>query len=328
MYKFLIAFSAVFLLATSNEAEAVRAQSLGGSNYAWYAVGPLTPGQNCREAYGIISNYHLAHVRNTVRGQLASMYANGQRRLRIPLFHGHGLATGTVIDSTGGNLSANHRLNLRNFLADIRTAGFVEIVFGFFPVGAYNDPTQWGAWNEAAFQENWNLIVNLRPILTSAGLQYRIDLMNEGAPTSGQTQLKEYVRKLWINYNIVFGKSDTLGFSIIGDNVDRYRTMRSIMVASGYGTPYLYSVHFYESSIDSNAILSLHNAMLANSDSQGWIIGEALYEDQGTFNKLVSTSLGSRQLYFLLQWPVTRARRCDGHVDIAPPTAFSLYRQL
>lgn len=330
----MLCFVCFALIASHNRtALAAKAQSPGGSNFAWYALtspsqpAPVT-GLNCREPYGIIANYHAAGVRSTVQSQLAAMWAQGQRRLRIPIFHGRGIATGTVMDSNGGNLSATHRQNLQLFLSDIRTAGFAEIVVGFFPVGAFNEPTSWNSWNEPGFQENWNLIVNLRPLIAGAGIHYRIDLLNEGAPTSSQTQLKEYVRKLWINYNLVFGKNDTLGFSIIGDNVNRYQTMRSIMMATGYGLPYLYSVHFYETAVAGSGISNLHAAMQNNGDAQGWIIGEALYQDQPTLDKLRSLNLGTRTIFYLLQWPITRNRGCDGHADVSPPTAFSVYGAL
>ena len=54
-----------------------------------------------------------------------------------------------------------------------------------------------------------------------AGIQYRIDLVNEGTPTSGQMVLRQYAQRLWADYTFVFGKSDTLGFSSIASALDR-----------------------------------------------------------------------------------------------------------
>jgi hypothetical protein len=333
MFRALTNIALVVGLTFSSTGFAFRTLSPGGSNYAWYNLdAPFQPapqtGQNCREPYGIIANYHQPGVRSTVQSQLSQMRANGQERLRIPIYHGRGLNTGTVMDSTGGNLSATHRQNLQNFLADIKTAGFAEIMVGFFPTSAFNDPIQWSAWREDGFQENWNLIFTLRPLIVNAGILYRIDLMNEGAPTSGQTRLQEYVRRLWGNYNYVFGKADTVGVSIIGDNIDRYVTMRNVMLSTGYGLPYLYSVHFYESAVSGNAMANLHQAMQSRGDAGGWIIGEVLYQDQTTLNKMLTTYVGTRPIFFVLQWPVSRGRGCDGHADVAPPVDFSVYRQL
>lgn len=334
MNKIIIYLTASLLMTLgAGSAHALKTRSPGGSNYAWYSLNaPYQPapvtGQNCREPYGIIANYHLSNVRSTVLSQLSLMHQNGQRRLRIPVFHGRNLNTGTVMSSTGGDLSSTHRQNLTQFLNDIRNAGFVEIMVSFHPIGAANDPTQWSSWSESGFQENWNLIYNLRPIIAGANILYRIDLMNEGAPTSGQTQLREYVRRMWGNYNYRFGKADTVGFSIIGDNVNRYQTMRSTMLSTPYGLPYLYSVHFYENAVAGNAITALHQAMSSRGDSQGWIIGEVLYQDMPTLSKLSSLNLGARPVFFVLQWPITRGRGCDGHADVAPPSDFTVYQQL
>lgn len=73
------------------------------------------------------------------------------------------------MDSTGGNLSSRHRNNLQGLLATAESIGFTELMVGFFPIGP-NDPTQWTAWSEDLYQENWNLIVNLRPLISASGL--------------------------------------------------------------------------------------------------------------------------------------------------------------
>ena len=69
---------------------------LGGSNYLTYHLDPPCS----REPYGVVYNYDTATA--TINAQLQQMYNNGQRRLRIPIFHGRGVDTGSVMDSTGG----------------------------------------------------------------------------------------------------------------------------------------------------------------------------------------------------------------------------------
>jgi hypothetical protein len=86
--------------AEATTSAAVTANGIGGSNYDWYQVVGCT-----REPYGIIANYGTPSVRTTVQSQLATMHGNGQDRLRIAIFHGRGLGGGTLLDSTGGNLS-------------------------------------------------------------------------------------------------------------------------------------------------------------------------------------------------------------------------------
>src|SRR5437660_564192 len=73
---------------------------LGGSNYMTYHLDPPCN----REPYGVVYNYDTATA--TINSQLQQMYNNGQRRLRIPIFHGRGINSGTVMDSTAGDLAS------------------------------------------------------------------------------------------------------------------------------------------------------------------------------------------------------------------------------
>src|SRR5579864_9227261 len=131
---------------------------LGGSNYGWYYLGP-----NCdRERYGVIYNYDTQ--KTTIDAELAQMYINGQRRLLLPIFFGRDANTGSVMSSTGGNLAPRFRTNLTNLFAAIKAAGFVEIVVSFNPqVG--NNANLWETFSADYFQENWELIQNLHPII-------------------------------------------------------------------------------------------------------------------------------------------------------------------
>ena len=182
--------------ATERSEYSLGVNGLGGSNYGWYRIDGCS-----REPYGVIANYHVPGVRDTVRQQLVSMYAAGQRRLRVPIFHARGLDSGTIMNSQGGNLSEVNRANLSSFLADVKSTGYVELMFSMHPQ-SLNDPPTWTSWNEDYYQENWNLIVNLRPIFASVGLLYRIDLLNEGIPTSKQTMLRRYSQRLWTDYTL------------------------------------------------------------------------------------------------------------------------------
>jgi hypothetical protein len=301
----------------STTTSALTANAIGGSNYNWYQLTGCT-----REPFGIISNYGTPSVRALVQSQLATMHANGQDRLRIAIYHGRGLGGGTLLDSTGGNLSPAMRTNLTNFLADIRTAGFGEIELGFFPQGI-NGPTSWSAFSEDIYQENWNLIVNLHPIIAAAGILYRIDLLNEGTPTSGQTVLRQYAQRLWTDYNLVFGHNDTLGFSVIASDVDR---ISQIPVIYGSTRPFLYDMHFYGGAqTEQQEFLAAHAKMSSLGIHDGWIIGETFYNDATAAAGLQSalTSTG-RTVFYLAQWPLTRTSTC-ADVNVAPPSAFSAF---
>jgi hypothetical protein len=186
------------------------AAALGGSNYGWYYLAPPCN----REPYGVVYNYNMAT--STIDTQLQQMYSNGQRRLRIPIFHARGINSGTIMDSTGGTLAPQFLTNLANLLGAVRAAGFVEIEVSFHPQSS-NDPTQWTSFSDDYFQENWSLIQNLHPIIAGAGIPYHLDLLNEGIPPLGYAALLQYDQMLWNDYVAEFGSSDTLGFSIIAD---------------------------------------------------------------------------------------------------------------
>jgi hypothetical protein len=130
--------------------------ALGGSDYGWYQLDSPC----IREPYGVVYNYDTATA--TIDAQLQQMYANGQRRLRIPIYFARGIDSGTIMDSTGGNLSSRFRANLTGLLAAIKATGFEEIEISFNPQSD-NLPIQWTTFSSDYFQENWTLIQNLRP---------------------------------------------------------------------------------------------------------------------------------------------------------------------
>ena len=57
----------------------------GGANYFYYQMD-----SGCYiEPYGVIYNYNTAT--STINSQLQTMYNNGLRRFRLPIFFGHGI---------------------------------------------------------------------------------------------------------------------------------------------------------------------------------------------------------------------------------------------
>jgi hypothetical protein len=292
----------------------------GGSNHFFYKVDPSLDPVFCRETFGILANYHRhidAHVtvRQTVKQQLAAMYDNGQRGMRVPVLHSHAAFPGfTQLDSVDGELNKLQKNNLLQFIADVGDAGFQELIVGFFPQEA-NKPETWGAtWNEALFQENWSLIASLHDDVLSTArdhgiLQVRFDLLNEGAPLNEQMSgvLDDYLRKLWQNYNAKFGKKDTVGFSMIGWQPERYRNMRDIYLSSGYGLPLLYEVHFYD---DFQAgFTALDAAMSAAGDDTAWVIGETYYDDASVAADIAEIST-ERVIWQIYQWGVRPDSYC------------------
>ncbi len=300
-------------------------QSNGGSNYAWYDIDESqTSGNSCREPYGIIANYHVGGVRDTVKIQLVSMRDNRQEKLRIPIYHMRNPSGGTILNSINGQLQDQDEANLTLFLQDIVAAGFNELEVGFFPQGS-NNPTIWDSnnygWQETYFQENWNFIYRTHDVLEDAGIStLRIDLMNEGAPADNQALTKQYVTELWWNYNSIFGKSDTIGFSIGGADSDRYNNLVDALNETGYGLPYLWGIHIYEDLFDGN-LEELDEHMSNANDSRSWVIGETFYDDQSVKEHFETSSI-RRTIWHVYQWPLTSDRGCDGHVDVGVPVDF------
>lgn len=297
------------------------AAGLGGSDYAWYYLDPPCT----REPYGVIYNYDTASA--TINSQLQHMYSNGQRRLRIPIYFARGINSGTIMDSTGGNLSPQFQTNLANLLAAIKAAGFEEIEVGFFPQSA-NNPVEWTAFSDDYFQENWTLIQNLRPIVVASGIPYHRDLLNEGIPPPGYAPMLQYSQMLWNDYVAMFGSDDTLGFSIIADSAHAGQ-VSAVYGPSAYGSsgsPQLFDVHIYD---ETGASFATAFSSLAAQGYQGvpWIIGEAYYNDAAEAASLrqEANSTGQQVLY-LTEWPLTSDLSCSSDVNVAPPVDFSNYQ--
>jgi hypothetical protein len=295
--------------------------ALGGSNYLTYHLdSPCN-----REPYGVVYNYDTATA--TIESQLRQMYSNGQRRLRIPIFHGRGTDSGSVMDSTGGNLAPRFRANLTNLLASIKEAGFMEIEVSFNPQ-AGNDPTQWVTFSDDFYQENWSLIQNLHPIIAGAGIPYHIDLSNEGIPPPGFGAFLQYSQKLWNDYVSVFGSNDTIGFSIIADDahLSQVSAVYGPSPFGNHGSPLVFDIHIYKDA--GNRFESAFSALNAQGyKGVAWIIGEAFYNDAMEAQALrqAANSTGQVVLY-VTQWPETADQGCDPDVNVAPPVNFSSYQ--
>lgn len=101
----------------------------GGSNFNWYDVA----GCSGNEPYGVIVNYNTQTT--AIRNSLSQMHMAGQLRLRLMIVFQHGYSDRTIMDSTGGHLTAQNMSNLVNLIADIRNAEFGEMEITFGPQG-------------------------------------------------------------------------------------------------------------------------------------------------------------------------------------------------
>jgi hypothetical protein len=326
------------------------ARARGGSNQLWYRLAGCE-----REPYGILATYHLAApgggtVRAITRQQLAAMHAAGQARLSIGIFFRSGAGNGTLVDSSSAAAIDQAVANLRDYLADIKAAGFEEILFRFFPVGEINpsDP----AFRPPLTGEYWNLIAAVHPALEESGLPFRVDLMVEGAPRDSDPPLPEpwkypanadwsrAVRDLWQHYVAEYGREHTVGFSFLADADParlrlRVRHMRYVYEGT---YPYLFAADFYGTPTVSEAdkFIALHDAMLSEDPDgllgwrdSGWIIAEGYYDDPLTAAGFASAiSATRRTVFYLTQWPWDRANlECGPNpdVNVAPPVDWTAY---
>ena len=298
----------------------LTAQHRGGSNYAWYQLDA-----NCvRNPYGIIPNYDSAGPE--IDRQLEAVFRGGQRRLRIPIYHGHGISGGTNMESKGGDLTPQCRENLRRLLATIHRIGFKEVIVGFFPQGP-NNPARWTTFQPDIFEENWQIIANLRPLIAGAHVHYYIDLGNEASPGARQPIILEYCQRLWNRYAAAYGTQDTLGFSII-PGPGRLQLVPTVYGESPFGNhgpPHVLDLHFYKDA--AARFVSAHAALQAAGYRQPWILGESYYNDSAEAQALRQAIRTTRQkVLFLLQWPLSAEAACRD-VSLAPPVDFSNYSQ-
>lgn len=320
--RFPLALAAVIVLALLCQSDAPLALlgkplSAGGSNYDFYNLAGCD-----REQYGVIDSF--AKGRNTIEHQLAAMYANGQRRLRIGVFHQHAPNSGTTMDSSTGDLSSADRSQLTQLLAAVKSAGFVEIEVAFFPIGA-DDPHSWDRWQESSYQENWSVIQNLHPLIAAAGIPYRIDLLNEGIPTPEEPVLLRYSQTLWAAYTAAFGTTDTVGFSMTVPVADRVPQLPAVY---GPHPPAVFDVHLYGSlwhGDEYQQFLAADAAMTQLGYHQPWIIGETWFNDPDAATAIDrAIAATTRPVRYLTQWPLTRTQQCHD-VDVPAPIAFQHY---
>lgn len=337
------------LLASSFDAPVA---SRGGSNFHWYDLDGLCN----REPYGIVARYHSSDggvaVRTRVQQQLAVMHARGMRRLSLGIFFISGVSSGTLVDVSDPQQVAQSLSNIQLLLADVRAAGFSEVLFRFFPIG--NISPSDSSFQPALVDAYWNLIEQVRPVVAAAGIAYRIDLGVELAPRDSNnsllptserykypanTQWSGAVRTLWQRYFAAYGRNDTVGFSFFTDtNPDnlRWRVRHMRYVYEG-NYPYLYAVDIYPSDTLNAAskFIAFHDAMVREDSNgnlgwrdAGWIVAEVNYEDP-----LIAADISSaiaatgRHVFYLTQWPLDRANALcvDPNVNANAPYQWTVW---
>jgi hypothetical protein len=306
----------LLVLATAAPAGATSAPLIG-VNYTHVAFPECS-----LDDTGIVLTYDEPGVRTKVRRQLAAMRAAGIQTLRLLLWHATDAGTMRwgVVSSGGGRLEEPYRSNLIRYLGDVRRAGFERLTLVFAPEGA-NNPLG-GFYDPATFDENWQFIRDVRPLLKEYGpAATRVDLINEGAPPAWESpevlaEAEAYVTKMWSSYVDAFGSEDA-SFSSVGadgpyDTAARMQNLVDALRASGRPLPGWFDIHPPYDHDGMLAVLRAVDATLtANGLSQPLVIGETAYDDAGVASAIAEFRAESaRPILEVMAWPLRAGRQC------------------
>jgi hypothetical protein len=223
-----------------------------------------------------------------------------------------------------------------------------------------NDPNFWR--KIPLWKENWEVLKAITSLTASSGLDYLIDLNGEGLPVYDmedhqdcdngdqcmplypeawniyQERTEAFQRDRWQRYVATFGKSHTVGFSLIASNPWQ-ATHRTATMASIYAGNYpvflsasVYSPPDPDKPIDPATIFppeenirQTFNILKGKPGGYNFIIREAWYnnsESAQILNTAINQS-GIRLLY-LFQWPISLT---EGYAFKPPLSYINYYAQ-
>ncbi len=210
------------------KADGTEILEVGGSNFPTYSITSYPADAKLwtqpLALRPLIGTMHFEPER--VKAELAVMRKNGQRKIALVIWYAPLKKVSSkvyhdvyahVVASDGGKLSPQHTENLITILNWIADLKFDEVQVRFAAQSTASS-NAWKDWDEAKYQENWNFIASTvkatNTITKSRNLTVVYDLGVELAGiTEGQTE--NYVRRLWTDYNHIFGNNNSYGFSII-----------------------------------------------------------------------------------------------------------------
>jgi hypothetical protein len=248
--------------------------------------------------------------------------------------------------------------NVVNLLADVRAAGYRQVLFRFFPVGTIYPPN--ANFDSSLVGEYWNFIQAIRPALVDSDLTYLIDLGVEAAPRDSDlpfipdpwkypnnTTWSRAVRSLWQSYYAAFGSADTVGFSSITDDdadnmLSRVRHMRYVYDIGGGNPRYpaVFAIDVYGDPAANEATkFTQYDRAMRSEDASGafgWrdapvIVAETYYDDPVAAQNLQSAMKSTRRkVPFLTQWPLDRGSGAPSGgacaaTNVLPPFTWSVY---
>lgn len=295
----------------------------GGSNYFTYSVNfypwiypDVSLVYHPLMLRPVIGTLHYDPER--VRAQLRLMHDRGQRKIALNLSYGPFEDRGlTLVDGVWGysmksddfELTPLHQHNLRTLLGFIRDVGFEEIQFRFGPE-AWGHPAYWAQWDEVEYQRNWNFLARTRVLiddeLAGSTIVRRYDLLNEGAGVRlGQSE--PYLRRLWIDYNMVFGGTDAY-HSVIG-NRQEVEALLTAYIRSMDATgmrPSEYAVDVYNDAYETLRIVA-GVLRRAGEITKPVLIQEAFYNDPFEYAEILAARRDfGLNIRSIMQWPNSR----------------------
>lgn len=322
---------------TPSPSTEARGFEVGGSNYVMYSVGEyLTDPRDeiwVRDVRPVIGAYHLDPA--TVKQQLLTMYANGQRRLSLVLWFADlspfaGIAQderyGHSVNSRLGRLLPTHEANLRSVLRLIREDGYLEVVFRFATQDG-SAPWEWTQWQEAAYLKNLSFITSTRAIveeeLGSGPVAVTYDLDAElGGRVDGQSG--PYLVRLWRDYATRFGNERTVAFSVVGSPGRFTQLIRDLDQVGMRPSEYAVDVYGDEAA----RLVSVGDELRsANEGEKPLIVLEVYYNDAITAGEVERARRAVPQIRTLFQWALERGVP-QTHFTVHYPERFGNYLPL
>jgi hypothetical protein len=310
---------------------------VGGSNYVMYSVGAyMTDPRNeiwVRDVRPVIGTYNLDPA--TVKQQLLTMFANGQRRLALVLWftdlspfaaismderYGH------AVNSRLGRLLPTHEANLRSVLRLIREDGYLEVVFRFATQDG-SAPWEWTQWDENAYLKNLSFIATTRAIVeeelgsSPVGVTYDLDAELGGRP---EGQSRAYLMRLWRDYTSRFGTARSIAFSVVGSPGRFGQLIRDLDQAGARPAEYAVDVYGDEASRLASVGQELR---AANEDGKPLIVLEVYYNDAITAGEIEQARRAVPQIRTLFQWQLERGVAIN-HFSVHYPERFENYLPL
>ena len=311
----------------------------GGSNYPMYSVGTYldyptdsdwSAPLNLRP---VIGTYHLAP--DTVKKQLAEMYANGQRKIAIDLWYldfslygnpSDGPLNGHIVNSKLGKLMPQHESNLKSLLQDIEAAGFDFVMFRFFTQGE-SAPIEWTTWDQSRYNNNWSFVKStiqtVRQQILGKSLRVIFDLDGElGGMTGGQAV--KYATQIWGDYVKEFGPHNSLGFSISYT----YTTGKITTAMQCYDQvgvrPDIYGFDIYGD--EYSALQEFQTELdVAGESKKTVFMEEAFYDDEDAHQQvLLARQNLNMHIKWIMQWPEQRGAY-QNNFSVQYPADYSNY---